>query len=110
MQRPPRLVSPKALCHTLPIGPHVRERNSSGRTAAMQAWYRPNFTNAGKGAIRRLFHFSASSVGHRKEWLTLLVLDLPRPHALDVLDHTGGHRNVVELVGHLAAVGIGPSK
>src|SRR5262249_816719 len=52
---------------------------------------------------------SMRSVPRREDRLALLVLDLG-PALLDRRDDVGGQRHEVELLGHLAAFGVGPGK
>src|SRR6187549_640865 len=47
------------------------------------------------------------SVGRREQGLAARVLDLRRPHLLDVFHDLVRHRHVVELLGHLVALGVG---
>src|SRR6476660_10063974 len=50
------------------------------------------------------------SVSHRENGLAARVLDLIRPGLLDIFDHVGGHWNIVERFGRLAAVLVGPGE
>src|ERR1700720_289200 len=49
------------------------------------------------------------SVGSR-EWLAVCVLDLLGPDALDGAHHSGRHWHEIELLRHLAALGVRPGK
>src|SRR4051794_33173350 len=51
-----------------------------------------------------------TSITHAVKWLAARVLDLARPGVLHAGDHGGRHRNVVEFLGGLGALVVGPGE
>src|SRR5437879_1888276 len=51
-----------------------------------------------------------ASIGAGEERLAARILDLRGPHLLHFGDDFGRHRHVVQILSHLAALGIGPAE
>src|ERR1043166_7874451 len=86
-----------------------RGRNQAARSLENTRRNHAKTGGQGKGAAQRLLPRPClRSVGHAVERLAARVLDLGAPSLLDILDHVGRHRHVVEFLGCLAALRIGP--
>src|SRR5262249_56241006 len=85
------------------------EPNQSDRWAASQS-YSEHTSEQGEGPRTAPFPTPCNSVDHCVERLARGVLHFARPGLLDAVGDVLRHRDVIELLGHLGALVIGPSE